>query len=104
MENRSYPSTLTDETDLLLRLIAEDIKLNYLHFGLKDLGIEFELDILAIGEIVFDRLGSDESVREEYYQRINTLRGLTSDEIQERLEENSQAIYEEVLLQKLVAV
>ncbi|MDW3191987.1 MAG: hypothetical protein R8G66_06470 [Cytophagales bacterium] len=85
-------------TDLLLKLIAEDIKLNHLHFGLSDLGIVLEIDILGIGEIVFDLTKPIQTRRESYYQKVNELRRLTYKELSEQLELQSKIILQEILL------
>ena len=82
------------QTDLLLKIIAEDIKLNHLHFGLQDLGLVPERDILGLSEIIFDLMQSDELIREKYYQRINDLRGL----IYAQLTYQSKNIYNDILL------
>ena len=82
---------------LVLKLIEEDMKLNHLHFGLSDLGIDLEVDILGIAEIVFELMQSDQAVRENYYQKVNELRSLTYQELSNQLAYQSQVIFNEIL-------
>ncbi len=69
----------------LIDLIKEDIKLNYLVFGLKELGLESHLELFNLSPIIFNICGisfqTQTSIVEEYYNEINLIRELPFTEV-----------------------
>ena len=77
-------------TDLLLNLIKEDIKINYLYLSFEKLGFECSVSFPNLSSLVFQYCGvsidveNDES--EEYYKFLNSFQDLSYSELTEKLE------------------
>ncbi len=84
------------ESDIL-HLIEEDIKLNYLVFGLREVGVDCNPEYLNLSPIIFKMCGidteTDGKVIDEYYRYVSSLQGGPFDSVSPRIRELAKEVY-----------
>ena len=92
--------TLEISSHHLIELIKEDIKLNYLVFGLKDLGLECDPELLNLSSIIFKICEVDfEDLKpvEDYYNFMNKLRPHSLENLLESLDALSKECLDKLI-------
>ncbi|MEP5613552.1 MAG: hypothetical protein ABJP45_14970 [Cyclobacteriaceae bacterium] len=93
--------TLEVSSHHIIELIKEDIKLNHLIFGLQDLGLECQGDLLNLSLVIFKicKIDIDEDYRtiEKYYVAINDLRKHPIEKVSDRLDEFSNDLLKQLI-------
>lgn len=91
---------MESKKDLIVKLISEDIKLNYLYFGLQDLGMDMHNELLGLSDIIFSMGQLSPENREAYYQRVNSIQRSNFETLNASLPILSTEIYEDIFLSK----